>query len=99
MLITKWQAPLVPTASQIKVLLESEGLEAFEERFEPQFKVKEHRHPFCEVRIIVEGEMLFSVSGSQFLLRAGDRIEIPGNTKHSHANQGECVCVCAHRAI
>lgn len=98
-IITKWQAPIVPTKEQIKLILESEGLEPYEESFEPQLKVKEHRHPFCEVRVIVAGELLFSVSGNQFLLRAGDKIEIPANTKHSHSNQGECLCVCAQRAI
>ncbi|MFP5518663.1 MAG: cupin domain-containing protein, partial [Bdellovibrionia bacterium] len=70
-----------------------------EERFEPQLKVKEHRHPFCEVRMVISGELLFSVAGNQFLLRAGDRIEIPANTRHSHSNQEDCLCICAHRAI
>lgn len=99
MIITKWQAPIVPTKEQAKIILEAEGLEPFEERFEPQLKVKEHRHPFCEVRMVISGELLFSVAGNQFLLRAGDRIEIPANTRHSHSNQEDCLCICAHRAI
>lgn len=101
MLITRWQAPLTPNKSQAHLILESEGLEPFEEAYEPQMKVHEHRHPFCEVRIIVEGELLFNISGNQFLLRPGDRVEIPANTKHSHTAQGtgQCVCICAQRAI
>lgn len=101
MIITRWQAPVVPSKAQLNMILESEGLEPFEERFEPQKKVGEHRKPFAEVRIIAEGEMLFNISGNQFVLRPGDRLEIPGNTKHSFAVQGNvaCLCVCGLRAI
>lgn len=101
MIITRWQAPLTPTRNQLFSILEKEGLEPFEENYAPQEKVHEHRHPFAEIRYIVSGELIFNISGNQFVLRAGDRIEIPANTKHSHFAQGgsECVCVCAQRAI
>ncbi|NUN07519.1 MAG: cupin domain-containing protein [Bdellovibrio sp.] len=101
MIITRWQAPIVPSKQQLHIILESEGLEPFDETYQPQEKVQDHRHPFAEVRIIVAGEMIFNVSGNQFVLRPGDRLEIPANTKHSHVAQGttDCVCVCAQRAI
>lgn len=101
MIITRWQAPIVPSKQQLHMILESEGLEPFDETYEPQGKVQDHRHPFAEVRIIASGEMIFNVSGNQFVLRPGDRLEIPANTKHSHVAQGSdpCVCVCAQRAI
>ena len=101
MIITRWQAPLTPSKELAFMILESEGLEPFEEVYNPSAKVQEHRHPFCEVRMIVHGEMIFNIQGNQFLLRAGDRVEIPANTKHSHIAQGsdECVCVCGQRPI
>lgn len=101
MIITRWQAPIVPSKEQLHMILESEGLEPYDEIYEPNTKIKEHRHPFAEIRIVVSGEMVFNISGNQFVLRAGDRVEIPGNTKHSHTSQGEqpCICVCAQRAI
>lgn len=101
MIITRWQAPITPSRNQIQMILESEGLDPYDEIYEPQVKISEHRHPFCEVRVVVSGEMLFNISGNQFLLRPGDRVEIPGNTKHSHTAQGgaPCICVCALRAI
>ena len=101
MIITRWQAPIVPSKQKLHIILESEGLEPFDEIYQPQEKVQDHRHPFAEVRIIVAGEMIFNVSGNQFVLRPGDRLEIPANTKHSHVAQGttDCVCVCAQRAI
>jgi quercetin dioxygenase-like cupin family protein len=101
MIITRWQAPMVPTQTQVNMILESEGLEPAEEIYEPSAKIKEHRHPFAEVRFIIEGEMIFNISGNQFVLRPGDRVEIPANTRHSHVAHGtaRCVCVCASRAF
>lgn len=83
------------------MLMEAEGLEPFEETYEPQVKIAEHRQPFGEVRVVIQGELSFNIAGNQFLLRAGDRVEIPSNTRHWHINNGTetCVCVCANRAF
>ena len=79
MLITRWQAPNKLSREQAQMILEAEGLESFEETLAPQKKVSEHRHPFTEVRIILQGELLYNIAGNQVLLREGDRIEIPAN--------------------
>ena len=99
MLVTRWQAPIAPTKSQVKMLLEAEGLDPYEEVYSPSIKINEHRHPLGEVRVVLSGELLFNIAGNQFLLRQGDRVEIPANTKHWHINNGQedCVCVCAHK--
>lgn len=101
MIISRWQASLVPSAEQIKSLLESEGYDYVEEHYTPQMKIAEHRHPFTEVRYVIKGELLFNIAGNQFLLRTGDRVEIPSNTKHSHVNNSieECVCIYAQKPI
>ena len=99
MLVHRWQAPGLPSRQLFHRLLEQEGLEPFEERLPAGAKISDHRHPFGEVRIVTEGEMLLTVAGNQVLLRQGDRIEVPANTRHAHAAQGpqDCVCICAHR--
>lgn len=99
MIIQRWQAPISPSAEQLRMMFEHEGLEPFMETFNPGVKIEDHRHPFGEVRIVVSGELLFSVAGNQFLLRTGDRVEVPANTKHNHVNQGtdDCVCVVAQK--
>jgi quercetin dioxygenase-like cupin family protein len=101
MIITRWQAPMIPNKEQVQMILESENLEPYEEVYQPNAKVPDHRHPFAEVRVIVSGEMIFNISGNQFVLRPGDRVEIPANTKHSHVAQGNqtCLCICAQRAV
>ena len=100
MIVRRWLAPIIPNKDQIKLFFEKEGLEFFEEDFEPGMHIPDHRHPFDEVRMIVKGQLLYNIAGNKLLLRQGDRIIIPSNTKHSKKVQGEekCLSICAYQA-
>ncbi len=99
MIVTRWQAPLLPTKEQIKMIFDSEGLEIEEETLPAHTKINDHRHPFDEIRMVVSGALFMNIAGNQLLLRAGDRIEIPSNTKHSKEPEGNesCFCIIAQR--
>ena len=99
MLVFRWQAPIVPDKKQIRALFEAEGLAPEEEVFPPETSIDWHRHPFDEVRTVVEGEVLFDIAGNTLLLRPGDRIVIPSNTKHSFKVQGKepLLCIIARK--
>jgi quercetin dioxygenase-like cupin family protein len=99
MRIIRWQSPLPPTKEHLKLIIENEGMECIEEVLQPGEHTKEHRHPFTEVRILLKGEILYNISGNQLMLRAGDRIEIPSNTRHTHISKGneESVSICGYR--
>lgn len=99
MIITRWQAELTPSAQDINRILLAEGLEPFEEVIEPGLELKDVRVPFDEIRIIAEGELLLDVAGNKLLLREGDRIMIPANTRQTKKNQSQrrCVCICGHK--
>ncbi|MEY4615602.1 MAG: hypothetical protein RJB66_562 [Pseudomonadota bacterium] len=98
MLVFRWQAGTPPTADQIKMILIGEGLEPKEEVFLRAEKQIEKKHPFGEVRFVAEGELLLNVAGTQLLLRTGDRIEIPANTKHSYSAQAStAITYFSHR--
>lgn len=101
MIITRWQAPLVPTVDQVRTMFYIEGLAPYEEKFESGVNITDHRHPFDEVRMVITGNLLVDVSGNKLLLRPGDRIWIPSNTKHSYKVEGSdpCLCVCANRTF
>ena len=101
MLVTRWQAAVVPEKKQILLMFEAEGLEPFEEVFEPNTVIKDHRHPFDEVRMVAKGELLLDIAGNKLLLRPGDRIVIPSNTKHSKKVEGTepCQCICARKTF
>ena len=99
MIVTRWQAAIVPSEEQIKMMFASEGFEPYEEVYPSKANVKDHRHPFDEIRMVVSGEMMLNIAGNQLLLRAGDRIDIPSNTRHSKTAEGDqpCVCIVAKR--
>jgi quercetin dioxygenase-like cupin family protein len=96
MLVSRWQAPILPTRQQMVLMLESEGLEPEEEIIPEGGHVTDHRHPFDEVRIVVSGQLLLDIAGNRLLLRAGDRILIPANTRHSKQADGQDPCVCIY---
>lgn len=83
MLVSRWQAPIVPDKNQILKMYEMEGLEPQEETFENGVSIKDQRRPFDIVITVSSGEIKFDITGNQLLLRQGDRIMIPSNTKYS----------------
>lgn len=93
MIVTRWQAPVVPTKEQIIHIFRVEGLQPEEEVYLPKQGVAEHKQPFDEVRMIVSGELLMNIAGNKLLLRAGDRILIPSNTRHAKEVRGDEPCV------
>jgi mannose-6-phosphate isomerase-like protein (cupin superfamily) len=96
MLVSRWQAPILPTRQQMALMLESEGLEPQEDHLSANLPVTEHRHPFDEVRIVVSGQLKLDVAGNRLLLRAGDRILIPANTRHTKQADGTEPCICLY---
>ncbi len=94
MIVTRWQAPVLPSAEQVKMIFEGEGLSPVEETLPIGAKVTDRRLPFDEVRMVISGALLMNVSGNQILLRSGDRIDIPANTRHSKSANGDETCVC-----
>lgn len=99
MIVQRWQAAVTPSVEQIKMILHSEGLEFSEEKYSPADSVEMHKHPFEEVRIVVHGSLIYNLSGNKLLLRSGDRIEIPPNTRHSTEVHGDdsCISIVAYR--
>lgn len=92
MIVIRWQAPLKPTKEQALMIFRAEDLQPREELLETSKVYPEHRHPFDEVRMILVGELSMNINGNQLLLRAGDKIVIPSNTKHSQKVLGETPC-------
>lgn len=81
------------------MIFRAEDLQPHEEILTVEEIYPEHRHPFDEVRMILSGELSFNVNGNQLLLRSGDKIIIPSNTKHSQKvlGQGPCVSLVANK--
>ena len=99
MIIHRWQAKILPNQEQARGIFLAEELRPWEEVLEPGDHIRDHRHPFDEIRMVLSGELLLNIAGNQVLLRAGDRIMIPSNTKHAKSVHGDerCVCLVAQR--
>ena len=97
MLIYRWQSPVVPEASQVRLFFEREGLLPIEEKYPEGAVIKNHIHPLDEVRMVCTGSLLLDIAGNRLLLRGGDRIIIPSNTWHSKKAEKECISFCAFK--
>ncbi len=88
----------MPTKEQIQLMFIQEDLKPRVEVYQSGVEVKEHKHPFDEICMVVNGQLFVNVSGNHLLLRSGDRIEIPSNTRHSTINKlgTDCTCVFAN---
>ncbi len=93
MIITRWQASIIPTKEQVLTMFQNEGLEPHEDVVTPQQSISDFTKPFHEILMVVEGELLITISGNQLLLRAGDRIRVPAHTKQSKKNSSPQNCV------
>jgi quercetin dioxygenase-like cupin family protein len=41
-----------------------------------------HRHPYEEVRIMLKGKMKINTKNNSYLLKAGDRLNVPAGEMH-----------------
>jgi quercetin dioxygenase-like cupin family protein len=95
MIITRWQGP-EENEQDLQALAEMifrrEDLVPQEETLQPGQTFRDLRLPFNELRVILSGEVLMNIAGTQLLLRPGDRIEIPAHTRHSKEPRGQSPC-------
>ncbi len=86
MKINRWTAELNPDFGIIENLFFTEGLEYKEIRVPSGAKIANQRTTMTEVIQLVYGELIFNLSGTQFALRSGDRLEVAANTMYSYSN-------------
>ena len=53
-------------------------------------KLPEHSHPHEQVTLVLNGELLLTVDGKEFLLKKGDLFPIKSNLPHSGVAKLEC---------
>ena len=51
--------------------------------FEPGASVPEHDHPHEQLGLVVDGELVLAIAGTQHRLRAGQAYQIPGGVGHA----------------
>jgi quercetin dioxygenase-like cupin family protein len=86
MKITRWTAQIGPKKEVILQLIQAEGLDYTEVEVKAGSKLSNLRTNMKEIIQLIEGELIFNLSGNQFVLRTGDKLELPSNTIYSYSN-------------
>lgn len=81
--VVRWNKPKKPTLEELKHKLSVEGLESELYSDRPGTKYGRHKHPFDDFVMIVAGKMKIATDDGEWLLKPGDRINLPANTVHS----------------
>jgi quercetin dioxygenase-like cupin family protein len=87
--IVRWAKPKKPTLGEIQKMLHAEGLEydVFSDR--PGIKYGRHKHPFDDFIVIVSGKMKITTDSSEWVMKPGDRLDLPAGTSHSAEMMGK----------
>ncbi len=93
MKITRWTAQIGPKKDVILQLIQAEGLDFTEVQVAGGSKLSNLRTNMKETIQLIDGELIFNLSGTQFVLRAGDKLEMPSNTLYSYSNLKSDTCL------
>lgn len=74
-----------------------EGLEPHVWSSDPGYVYGGHQHDYHKVLFCVEGSIVFHTPEGDFMLEAGDRLDLPPGTRHS-ATVGEDGVTCMEAA-
>lgn len=93
MKITRWSAEIPASIELAQQLFVNEGLEPRTHIFNSGSKLSHQRTMMTEILQVITGELVFNLSGNQFVIRPGDKLEIPPNTVYSYSNLKDSKCV------
>lgn len=80
--VVRWNNKKPPTLDELAHMLEREGLEWDAYADSPGTKYGRHKHDFDDFVVIVSGQMKLGTDKYQWLMKPGDRLDIPAHTVH-----------------
>ena len=78
-----WMERSTPSEDDLRRRLEEEGFQVFRWSDPAGADYQPHSHDHDESLWVIEGEIVFGVSGESFRLEAGDRLMLPKGTVHT----------------
>lgn len=97
--VTRWSGRESPTEATLRQLLAAQGLRPYRWANGPGDDYAAHQHTYHKVIYVVQGEIVFEFpeENRTLRLRAGDRLDLPAETRHAAVvgPQG-VVCLEAH---
>ncbi|MEK9136810.1 MAG: cupin domain-containing protein [Bacteroidota bacterium] len=80
--IIPWNKKTKPTLEELKRILKAGGQECDLYSDPPGMKYGRHRHDFDDFVVIVSGKMKIGTDTGTWVLKPGDRLDLPANTIH-----------------
>lgn len=78
---SEWVTMTEGVKRQIRV--DGEKMMLVEVRFEAGAAVPQHSHPHEQISYVASGRMLFTVSGQEVEVAAGESLHLPSNVQHA----------------
>jgi quercetin dioxygenase-like cupin family protein len=79
----RWTRTKKPTLEELKAQLTREGLPHEMYSDPPGVKYGRHKHDFDDFVVIVSGKMRIMTDMEEWVMKPGDRINLPAHTTHS----------------
>ena len=80
--IIPWSKNTKPTLDELKAMLMKEGLQSELYSDPAGMKYGRHKHDFDDFVVIVAGGMKLGTDAGSWILKPGDRLDLPANTVH-----------------
>jgi len=87
--VVRWTKSKKPTLEELEKQLAQMGREAELYSDLPGTKYGRHKHPFEDFIVIVSGKMKIITDNGEWMLKPGDRLDLPANTIHAAAMIGK----------
>jgi quercetin dioxygenase-like cupin family protein len=78
----RWTKPKKPTMDELDARLRKDGVPFGLFTDPPRTKYGRHKHDFDDFIVILSGRMKLGIDSHEWILKPGDRIDIPANTPH-----------------
>lgn len=76
-----------------KLLADGENMTVLWSQWQPGASAPEHIHPHEQIGICLAGEIIFTISGEELVVKEGEFFNIPSNTPHAERNEGDVTAV------
>lgn len=76
-----------------KLIADGERMTTLWSRWEPGAKAPEHTHPHEQIGFCFEGEIIITILGIDYFIKAGEFYNIPPKIPHAERNDGEYFAV------
>jgi quercetin dioxygenase-like cupin family protein len=80
--IVPWSKNTKPTLDELKVMLKKERLQCELYSDPPGMKYGRHKHDFDDFVVIVSGQMKLGTTTGVWVMKPGDRVDLPAHTMH-----------------